>query len=159
MGREWSVEESVTVAAGPAAAYRAVSEVRRTGEWSPECRAVWARRGSLRAGERFVGFNRRGLFVWFTTCRVTVADPDREFAFRVDSFGIPIAEWGYRFAADGNGGTTVTEYWRDLRTGRSAPFAELLGKVFTGVSPERRPAANRAGMRATLDRLRNALAG
>ncbi|MCG6496420.1 SRPBCC family protein [Kitasatospora sp. A2-31] len=158
MDREWSVEESISVAAAPAAVYRAVSEVRRMGEWSPECRAVWARRGPLRRGERFVGFNRRGLYVWFTTSRVTVADQDREFAFRVDSFGLPIAEWGYRFEPDGDGGTTVTEYWRDLRTGRGAPFAELLGKVFTGVAPERRAQANRIGMRATLDRLRQALA-
>ncbi|GAA1387517.1 SRPBCC family protein [Kitasatospora putterlickiae] len=158
MDREWGVEESVGVAAEPAVVYRAVSEVRRMGEWSPECRAVWARRGPLRAGDRFVGFNRRGLFVWFTTCRVTTAEPGREFAFRVDSFGLPIAEWGYRFASDGDGGTTLTEYWRDLRTGRGAPVAELLGKVFTGVPPQRRAAANRAGMRATLERIRRALA-
>ncbi|WP_395295914.1 SRPBCC family protein [Kitasatospora hibisci] len=157
MDREWSVEESISMAAAPAAVYRAVSEVRRMGEWSPECRAVWARRGPLHRGERFVGFNRRGLYVWFTTSRVTVADQDREFAFRVGSFGLPIAEWGYRFEPDGDGGTTVTEYWRDLRTGRGAPFAELLGRVFTGVAPERRAQANRVGMRATLGRLRQAL--
>ncbi|MFE2107540.1 SRPBCC family protein [Kitasatospora sp. NPDC059463] len=157
MDREWGVEESVAVAADPAVVYRAVSEVRRMGEWSPECRAVWARRGPLRAGDRFVGFNRRGPFVWFTTCRVTTAEPGREFAFRVDALGLPVARWGYRFEPDGDGGTTLTEYWQDLRTGRGAPFAELLGKVFTGVPAQRRAAANRAGMRATLARIRQSL--
>ncbi|MFB7377620.1 SRPBCC family protein [Kitasatospora purpeofusca] len=157
MDREWGIEESIGVAATPTEVYRAVSTVRRTGEWSPECRAVWARRGPLRAGDRFVGFNRRGLFVWFTVCRVTTARPGSEFAFRVDALGLPIAEWGYRFAPDGEGGTELTEYWRDLRTGRSAPVAELLGKVFSGVAPERRAAHNRAGMRATLRRIRQTL--
>ncbi|MFE6869023.1 SRPBCC family protein [Kitasatospora sp. NPDC057692] len=157
MDREWSVEESIGLAAEPAAVYRAVSTVRRTSEWSPECRAVWAPRGPLRTGDRFVGFNRRGLRVWFTTCRVTTAEPGREFVFRVESFGLPIAEWGYRAEPDGAGGTTLTEYWRDLRTGRGAPVAELLGKVFTGVPAERRAAANRAGMRLTLERIRRAL--
>ncbi|MFI9331605.1 SRPBCC family protein [Kitasatospora sp. NPDC052868] len=158
MSREWSVEESVSVKAGPAAAYRAVADVRRMGEWSPECRAVWARRGPLGVGARFVGFNRRGLFFWFTTCRVTDADPGREFAFRVDTFGLPVAQWGYRFEPAEGGGTTVTEYWRDLRTGRASGLTEVLGTVFAGTNPELRVKVNRAGMRATLARIQAALA-
>jgi hypothetical protein len=154
MDRQWSVEESVGVgAAAPEAVYRVVSDVRRMGEWSPECRAVWAGRGPLGAGSRFVGFNRKGPFVWFTTCRVTVADEGREFAFQVGVFGLPVAEWGYRFEPDGEG-TKLTEYWRDLRAGRGAGLTELLGRVFTGTPPQARAEHNRAGMRTTLERIR-----
>ncbi|GAA2827396.1 SRPBCC family protein [Kitasatospora paracochleata] len=157
MEREWTVEESVVVAVEPAAAYGAVAEVRRTGEWSPECRAVWSRSGPLPTGARFVGFNRKGPLVWFTTCRVTVAAPGREFAFRVGTFGLPVALWGYRFEPTGDGSTLVTEYWRDLRTGRGRRPAELLGLVFTATRPADRARVNRAGMRTTLARLKAAL--
>ncbi|MFG2818996.1 SRPBCC family protein [Kitasatospora sp. NPDC048365] len=157
MEREWVVEESVVVGVAPDAAYGVVAEVRRTGEWSPECRAVWARRGALVAGERFVGWNRKGLLLWFTTCRVTVAEPGREFAFRVDALGLPIALWGYRFEPAADGGTVLTEYWQDLRTGRSRRPAELLGLVFSGTRAEDRAGVNRAGMRTTLERMKAAL--
>ncbi|MFE7414912.1 SRPBCC family protein [Streptomyces laurentii] len=193
--RERGLTESIRVpGAAPGALYGLVAEVRNMGRWSPECRGVWAPGGAPRAGSRFVGFNRRGPFVWFTTCRVVEAVPGEAFVFDVGVFGLPIARWGYRFdayeesdgtdgtdgtdgrEADGTGtgsgepggdqtggagtsgagarsGTRVTETWRDLRTGRGSGFAILLGRVFTGASPERRIALNRAGMRTTLARL------
>lgn len=60
------VAERITVGADPAAVYAAVCDVRRVARWSPECFAawVWSRRAGVPA--RFVGFNRRGPFVWFT---------------------------------------------------------------------------------------------
>jgi hypothetical protein len=94
--------------------------------------------------------------VWFTECRVAVADPGREFAFRVTTFGMPVARWGYRFAAE-DGGTRVTEYWEDLRTGRSAAIASLLGRLFTGTRAADRHQVNLAGMGVTLQRLKLAL--
>ncbi|HEY8482092.1 MAG TPA: SRPBCC family protein [Spirillospora sp.] len=166
MDREWVVEESVTVAAPAEEVYAAVADPRRTREWSPEVFATWVRgRGrTIGPGTRFVGFNRLGWRVWFTTCRVTSAVPGAAFAFRVSSFGIPVAVWGYRVEAieqaDETQGpqTRLTEYWEDLRRGtRGAAFVSWLGRVFTGVAPERRAAVNRANMRATLERIRDAL--
>ncbi|WP_354640893.1 SRPBCC family protein [Kitasatospora camelliae] len=159
MDRQWAVEESATVAVRPEVAYRAVAELRRMGEWSPECRAVWVRRGPAGVGTRFVGWNRKGWLLWFTTGRVTVADQGREFAFRVVTFGLPVAEWGYRFQPAGDGGSTVTEYWTDLRRGRGARLTEVLGRIFSGTRAEDRAAVNRAGMRTTLERLRHSLEG
>ena len=104
------------------------------------------------APARFVGFNRRGPFVWFTTCRTAVATPGVEFAFDVTTFGLPVARWGYRFAA-ADGGTEVTEYWQDRRS----RGAYVLGRVFTGRSAASRPEVNRDGMRATLARLKREL--
>lgn len=143
------VAERITVGAEPTALYRAISDVRRMARWSPECFAtwVWSRRDGVAA--RFVGFNRRGPFVWFTTCRVVVAEPAAEFAFDVTTFGIPVSRWGYRLAAVPEG-TEVTEYWSDRRT----RTALVLGRVFTGRTALSRPEVNRAGMRTTLERLK-----
>ncbi|QNP68960.1 SRPBCC family protein [Streptomyces roseirectus] len=156
--RRWRVEESVLVRATPERAYRAISDVRRMGAFSPECVGVWVRRrGPVTLGTRFTGFNRKGPWLWFTDCRVVRADPARDFAFRVTSFGLPIALWGYRFTPEQDG-TLVTEYWEDLRTGRKGRPAELLG-FFTGTRPEVRHRVNAEGMRATLGRLKAELEG
>jgi hypothetical protein len=146
------VTEQITVAAPAAQVYQAVSDVRRVARWSPECFAVWvwSRRGGV--AERFAGFNRRKLFVWFTTCRVTVAAPDEEFAFEVTTFGLPVSRWGYRLVAV-PAGTEVTEYWLDRR----GQGARVLGRLFTGRVANDRPQANREGMRTTLARLKREL--
>lgn len=145
------VAESVTVGASPEAVYSAVADVRAMARWSPECFAtwVWSGRGGM---ARFVGFNRRGPFVWFTTCRVVTATPGEEFAFDVSTFGMPVSRWGYRLTATPEG-TEVTEYWEDRRTRGS----RLLGRIFTGKVTNDRPTANREGMRTTLNRLKAAL--
>ena len=146
------IAERITIAVPPTEVYAAVSDVRRMARWSAECFAswVWSRRDGVPV--RFVGWNRRGPFVWFTTCRVVVAAPGEEFAFDVTTFGMPVSRWGYRFA-DVDGGTEVTEYWSDRR-GRGAL---VLGRIFTGRVTHHRPEANRENMRRTLDRLKREL--
>ncbi|MEU9702226.1 SRPBCC family protein [Streptomyces sp. NPDC047981] len=155
MGRQWSLEESVVVDAAPEVVYRLVANLPDMGRWSPECRRVWVPRTPVRTGSRFVGLNRRGPFLWFTTGRVSAAREGEEFTFDVGVFGLPIARWGYRFEAEGTG-TRVTETWQDLRTGRGARLAEVLGTVFAGTNTERRIAVNRHGMRTTLARIATA---
>lgn len=158
MDREWVVEESVAIKAEPTAVYAAIADLRRMREWSEETFAIWVRGRSVETGTRFVGFNRISWRLWFTNCQVSAAVPGEVFAFRVSSFGIPVAIWGYRIEDIGDGSTRLTEYWEDLRRdARGAGFVSLLGKVFTGVPAEERATVNRAGMRATLDRLRTAL--
>jgi len=97
--RDADVAERITVGVPPAGAYQAISDVHRMARWSPECFAVlvWSRRGGLPA--RFVGLNRRGPWVWFTTCQVVTARPAEEFAFDVTTFGMPVSRWTYRLAA------------------------------------------------------------
>ena len=150
--RDADVAERITVDVPPADAYQAVSDVYRMARWSPECFAVlvWSRRGGLPA--RFVGLNRRGPWVWFTTCQVVTARPAEEFAFDVTTFGMPVSRWTYRLAAV-DGGTEITECWRDQR-GRGA---HVLGRIFTGRVANNRAEANREGMRTTLARLKQNL--
>jgi uncharacterized protein YndB with AHSA1/START domain len=146
------IAERITVGASPAEVYRAVADVRRMARWSPECFAalVWSRRGGAPA--RFVGFNRSGPWVWFTTCRVVTAEPGRQFAFDVTTFGMPVARWTYQLAPAADG-TQVTERWLDRRS----RGAHVLARVFTGKVAKSRPQANREGMRVTLQRLKREL--
>ncbi|GAA2451915.1 hypothetical protein GCM10010191_82720 [Actinomadura vinacea] len=172
MEREWVIEESLVVKAGPEAVYAAVADPHRMAGWSPELFAVWIRRrrhlpdsapgGAAGPGfgpeTVFTGFNRIGWRVWFTDARVTAAVPGENFAFRVSSFGVPTAVWGYRLEDIGDGSTRLTEYWHDLRRdGRGVRFVLLLARIFTGVPAERRAELNRRGMRATLERVKAAV--
>jgi uncharacterized protein YndB with AHSA1/START domain len=158
MEREWVAEESVVVAAPPERVYEAVADLSRMGEWSPETFAIWTRGRSIGPGTTFVGFNRAGWRLWFTNCRVTAAEPGRVFAFRVSSFRIPVALWGYRVEGIGGGSTRLTEYWEDLRRdGMGARFISVLGRTVSGVRAERRAGVNREGMRATLERIKAAV--
>jgi Polyketide cyclase / dehydrase and lipid transport len=146
------VAETVTVDAEPAEVYAAVADVGRMARWSPECFAtwVWSKRDGRPAG--FVGFNRRGALVWFTTCKVVVATPGEEFAFDVTAFGMPVSRWSYEVAAVPEG-TALTERWLDRRS----RGAYVLGRVFTGRVSGNRPEANREGIRTTLARLKREL--
>ncbi|MGH3699433.1 MAG: SRPBCC family protein [Pseudonocardiaceae bacterium] len=146
------VEEHVVVGSPTAEAFAAVADVRRMVRWSPECFAVWVWRRKDGMPTRFIGWNKHGPFVWFTTCQVRVANPSVEFAFDVTAFGFPVARWGYRFSP-AEGGTEVTEYWMDKR-GRGAT---VLGRIFTGKSATMRSEINRDGMRKTLHRLKSEL--
>lgn len=113
-GSEAKVEERI--AASPDVLYALVSDVTRTGEWSPENvggRWVGSAAGPA-VGAKFRGANRRGFRRWSTTCTVVVADPGRCFAFDVAFAGVPVARWSYDFAPDGDE-TVVTETWMDRR--------------------------------------------
>lgn len=143
------VEERM--AAPPAVVYQLVSDVTRMGEWSPETTSCRWLGGAVSAtvGARFKGSNRRGWHRWSTTGRVTSAEPGRRFAFDVDLFGIPVAEWAYDIAAE-EGGCRVTERWADRRP----TWLEKVSPLATGVTD--RAEHNRAGMAETLRRLRAA---
>jgi hypothetical protein len=145
--REVQVEERI--AAPPEALYGLVSDITRTGEWSPEnVGGRWLGDASAPVvGARFRGANRRGFRRWSTTCTVVAADPGRRFAFDVAFAGIPVARWTYEFAPSGDT-TVVTETWTDRRPGWFA----LGARPFMGI-PDM-GAHNERNMRTTLENLR-----
>jgi hypothetical protein len=121
------------------------------GEWSPEtssCRWVGDATGPV-VGARFRGSNRRGPLLWTTTCTVTAAEPARRFAFSVAYAGVPISDWSYTFAADGEG-CTVVESWTDRR----GKLLQVTSMPVMGVVD--RGAHNRRGMVVTLAALKRA---
>jgi len=79
--------------------YKLISDVTRTGEWSPECRRCQWLDNDQRAavGARFRGWNRSGLVRWSRLVEVVSADPSREFTFRTltDRFNKDSTTWRY----------------------------------------------------------------
>jgi hypothetical protein len=117
-------EESVTIEASPESIYDLVSDVTRTGEWSPVCTQCWweddAEAGQL--GAWFVGRNELPDRTWETHSQVVAADRGREFAWAV---GGDRVRWGYTLTSNGTG-TTITESW-DFLPGGIAFFEEKFG--------------------------------
>jgi hypothetical protein len=144
---EVKVEERI--AAPPDVLYAMVSDVTRTGEWSPENTGGQWRGGASGpvVGAKFRGSNRRGFRRWSTSCTVVSADPGKKFSFEVAFAGVPVSRWTYEFIPDGDG-TLVTETWNDRRP---SVFA-LVAKPVMGI-PDM-AAHNRENMQKTLAKLR-----
>ena len=114
---------SIVVGASPEALYDLVSDVTRTGEWSPICTACWWDEGaSGQVGDWFTGRNVVPERTWDTRSQVVVADRGREFAWVV---GGSFVRWGYTLTPV-DGGTRLTESWEFLPDGL-AYFAQKFG--------------------------------
>ncbi|SHG64500.1 SRPBCC family protein [Geodermatophilus nigrescens] len=138
--------DSVVVAASPEALYDLVSDVTRTGEWSPVCVACWWDEGATgRAGDWFTGRNVTPERTWETRSRVDVADRGRDFAWLV---GGSRARWGYVLEPV-EGGTRLTETWAFLPDG-IAFMTERYGADEAPAQVQARIRAAREGIPATL---------
>lgn len=119
-----SHQESVTVNASAETLYDLVSDITRTGEWSPVCTSCWwddsASAGQL--GAWFTGRNELPHRTWETRSQVVAAERGREFAWVV---GGSFVRWGYTLTQAGNG-TTLSESWEFLPAG-IAMFEEKYG--------------------------------
>lgn len=117
-------QDSVEVQASPEVLYELVSDVTRTGEWSPVCRACWwdedAEPGQV--GAWFTGHNEIPDRTWETRSQVVAAERGREFAWVV---GGRFVRWGFTMAPT-DSGTTLTESWHFLPDG-IAMFGEKYG--------------------------------
>lgn len=141
----YSFSHSILVDAAPGAVYAVVSDVRRTGEWSPICvTCEWDDTDEPQLGAHFTGHNRARDREWNTTSEVTAAEPGRAFTWEVSG---GLVRWGYRIEPDGRR-SRLTETWEFLEKGRRA-FRERYGD-----SAERemdiRGAEARSGIPATL---------
>jgi hypothetical protein len=141
-------EAQVYVDAPPEIVYGVVSDVTRTGEWSPETvKCAWLDSATGPAvGARFKGTNKRGIATWSTKPTVVVADPGREFAFEVDTD----VRWTYRFDTEGTG-TTLTESFEMLRDLR---WQYALAERWLMRIKDRRADLER-GMTVTLERIKS----
>jgi hypothetical protein len=136
---------SVVVRSSPEALYDLVSDVTRTGEWSPVCTACWWDEGqSAQVGSWFTGRNEVPGRTWETRSQVVAADRGREFAFLV---GGRLVRWGFTFIAV-EGGTELTESWEFLPAGQQL-FAERYGEDAQRQVEDRTRAAHE-GIPATL---------
>ena len=117
-------QDAVTIAATPEEVYDLVSDVTRTGEWSPVCRwCRWedeAEAGTV--GAWFTGHNETPDRTWETRSQVVTAERGREFAWLV---GQGFVRWAFVMEPDGDG-TRLTETWAFLPAGLEM-FAEKFG--------------------------------
>ena len=148
-------EVSTHIDAPPARVWAMVADVNRMGEWSPECQRCQLLGGASRAdvGTKFRGSNRRK-GGWRTESTVTEAKTGEVFAFAVGRKAPddPDTTWRYTFAPDGEG-TLVTE--RFEITKEPGAVGRWFTKLGTGVTWAERPDDLEAGMRETLERLKD----
>lgn len=108
-------QESITVGAPPESLYGLVSDVTRTGEWSPVCKACWwddeSEAGQV--GAWFTGRNELPHRTWETRSQVVAAERGREFAWVV---GDGFVRWGFSMTQDG-ARSRLTESWEVLPAG------------------------------------------
>jgi hypothetical protein len=115
--------DSVLVSVEPTQLYAMVSDVTRTGEWSPICRECWWDEGDGPfVGASFTGRNETPARTWETRSQVVAAEPGREFAWEVNGGWV---RWGYTLEP-ADGGTRLTESWAFLPRG-IAGFRERFG--------------------------------
>ncbi|MEO7754894.1 MAG: SRPBCC family protein [Terracoccus sp.] len=137
--------DSIDVAAPPADVYALVSDVTRTGEWSPICReCTWDDGDGPRVGAWFTGRNETAARTWETRSQVTVAEPEREFAFEV---GQGFVRWSYR-CEPVDGGTRLTESWHFLPAGIAMFHEKYADQAQTEI--DERTAAAHSSIPATL---------
>jgi hypothetical protein len=118
-------QKSVTVQASAETLYDLVSDITRTGEWSPVCTSCWwddeASAGQV--GAWFTGRNELPHRTWETRSQVVAAERGREFAWVV---GGSFVRWGFTLAP-ADAGTILTETWEFLPAG-IAMFEEKFGE-------------------------------
>jgi len=135
--------------AAPPKVWDLVSDITRIGEFSPETfEAEWLGDATGPAvGAKFRGHvkrNEKGPTYW-TVCKVTHCDPERDFGFAVMAGGRAVNNWRYQLTPSG-GGTDVTESFE------LAPM--LIMKVYWKVAGWARGRRNRDDMRRTLERIK-----
>jgi hypothetical protein len=136
---------SVVVRSSPEALYDLVSDVTRTGEWSPVCTRCWWDEGATgQVGDWFTGHNEVPGRTWETRSQVVAADRGREFAWLV---GGRLVRWGFSLEPVADG-TRLTESWEFLPAGQQL-FAERYGADAQRQIDDRTRAAHE-GIPATL---------
>lgn len=142
--------DSVHIAAPDERVWAMVSDVRRMSEWSPQVTSTRLRDGfdSVGLGAQFTNRNCEGELVWTTHAEIVRFDPGREIAFRIEENWVI---WSFTVAPEG-GGTLLTQR-RDTPDGVSDLSLELTNGFLGGV--EAFTASMRAGMRLTLERIRD----
>ncbi len=143
-------EVSVWMNASPQQVWALVSDVTRIGEFSPETfEGKWTRGATgPEVGASFAGHVKRngvGPTYW-SPCQVTACEPERLFEFAVGTDAMTINNWGYRLTPR-DGGTEVTEYFRLQPSLPIRLYWLVLGRL--------RGRTNRAGMKTTLERMKN----
>ncbi len=121
------LESTIVIDAPAAKVWRIVSDLKRMGERSPQCRKVVVFGGPLRAGSRMLNVNRQGWKVWPTNSVVTVFEPNQKVAFKVAENH---TTWSYTLVPDGDRTTLVER--REAPGGKTTALSAGLIAAFLG---------------------------
>jgi hypothetical protein len=137
--------DSLFISVEPDQLYAIVSDVTRTGEWSPICKScTWDEGDGPIVGAWFTGHNETPERTWDSRCQVIVADPGREFTWEVNKGWV---HWGFTLEPT-DGGTRLTESWTFLPRGIEG-FQKRFGDEADAQIAERSEAAHQ-GIPVTL---------
>lgn len=143
------IEGSIDIDAPPARVWEVVSDLRRMGEWSPQCKKMIIRGGEVKQGTRTINVNRQGWKVWPTRSYVKVFEPERELALKIAENG---TVWTYELEPTATG-TRLTEH-RTAPNGVSSLSNMLTKNVLGGT--ENFEAELEAGIAETLRHIKSA---
>lgn len=139
---------SIQVDAPPERVYDVISDVTRTGEWSPVCHRVEWTGGSTgpEPGATFKGWNKQGPMHWSRECRVREAERGKVFSFSTYVKDKESTRWQYTLEP-ANGGTELTETYEPVW----APgYVRVLGKL----AGKRMARESQKNLRASLERIK-----
>jgi uncharacterized protein YndB with AHSA1/START domain len=116
-----------TIDAPPEIVWEVLGDVRRMPELSPELvRMIPLKRGGLRAGQWYLGVNKRKAVLWPTRSVVSAVDPGRIVAWDTTSSG---ARWIWELTPEGTG--TKVVHRRPVPR-RLTPISNAFATVFLG---------------------------
>lgn len=122
-----TLEATIDIDANPEQVWKIISDLKRMGEWSPQCKLMKVFGGDVRRGTTTLNINRKGLLVWPTRSKVIEFEPNKKIAFRVlDNKTI----WSYSLTPNGTG-TSVVEK-REAPSGTTAISSFLVKNVLGG---------------------------
>lgn len=142
---------TVDVEASAADVYAFLTDLDRLPTLSPEnerCEFL-GDAATIEVGTRFRGHNRAGSYEWHADCVVTIAEPDRRFAYEVPPGFEHATTWSYEIESTGPTSCRVIERF-------DAPMLAL-PDVYPGRIEGRRDNLEK-GCRITMDNLRAAFA-
>ena len=144
------IEDSIEIDASPEKVWSVVSDLRRMGEWSPQCKKMIIFGGDVKLGTTTLNVNRRGPLVWPTRSKVVTFEPNKELAFRVlDNRTV----WSFRIEPT-DSGERLTES-RTVPGGQTTKISStLVDKVMGGEKSFEAELA--AGIRETLGKIKRA---
>lgn len=147
MNRE-EISASINIDAPPNEVWGVVSDLKRMGEWSPQCRKMIILGREVKKGTRTLNINRAGKLHWPTNAKVTEFEPNKKLAFRIiENRTI----WSYELEPTA-AGTKLTES-RKAPNGVSAPSNFATERAMGGI--ENFEAALERGIKKTLARIKS----
>ncbi|QGG40798.1 SRPBCC family protein [Aeromicrobium yanjiei] len=83
MPNQQLIDGTIDIDASPATVWAVVSDLRRMGERSPQCRRMFVLGKEIGLGTRTFNINRQGWKRWPTNAKVVAFEPERKIAFQI----------------------------------------------------------------------------